>query len=425
MKFLFPFFYALVLLVSCWLAHKVYVDVMARKELKEDYAEINRVNYELFNIQLWKEEALSIFQKRILEFNISQGTYDALEVQVNNYLEELYQQYIKSGELIDLILDQLQENGTINKMFLDLIKTNIDQQLEQLDLSSQLPVFGRQIITEIKNSEPFLKSYLQQELLRLVTDDIAQNYVDRRQLIFQKYSFTTLNETDSFLKNRIDELSLSVGKHMIRLISLLGFIILVTILLNKIIGFKTLIVALSGVSVILLVLGVSIPMIDIDARLNSFTFLLMNEPIHFDEQIIYFQSKSILEVTQTLIEGRGIDLKIVGVLVFAFSIIFPFTKLLLSALFLFIERLQKNALVQTIIFHLGKWSMADVFVVAMFMAYIGFYGIISAQLDSISNNRSGFAIETINYSSLSPGAFFFTSYTILSIFIGILMSKKK
>ena len=68
--------------------------------------------------------------------------------------------------------------------------------------------------------------------------------------------------------------------------------------------------------------------------------------------------------------------------------------------------------------------MADVFVVAIFMAYIGFYGIITSQLDSISQNQGGFAIETINYSRLAPGAFFFTAYTLLSIFISILINKQ-
>jgi hypothetical protein len=68
--------------------------------------------------------------------------------------------------------------------------------------------------------------------------------------------------------------------------------------------------------------------------------------------------------------------------------------------------------------------MADVFVVALFMAYIGFYGIISSQLNSIANNRGGFAVETINNSGLAPGALFFTTYCVLSIIVGILINKR-
>lgn len=38
--------------------------------------------------------------------------------------------------------------------------------------------------------------------------------------------------------------------------------------------------------------------------------------------------------------------------------------------------------------------MADVFVVALFMAYIGFHGLADAQLDAIESNKTGFAVET-------------------------------
>ena len=392
--------------------------------MKEDYAEINRVNYELFNIELWKEEALSIFQKRIREFQISDRTYDALGGQINIYLERLYDQYFEAGELINMVIENLERSGNMNPMFLTLIKSNISDQLDQLDLRSQIPVFGDQILNEIKASEPFLREYLQSELLRLVLDEGAQRFRDRRVILYNKYDFSTLEETEPFLKSEIEATDAQVSSKIKWLVGLIGLIIILSILFRETYGFKGLIISLSSVSIILLVLGVTLPMIDIDARLDSFSFLLMDEPISFDEQFIYFQSKSILEVTRTLIEGSGVDLKLVGVLVFMFSIVFPFTKLILSALYLFVNRIQSNKVVQTIIFHLGKWSMADVFVVAMFMAYIGFYGIISSQLDSISNSRSGFNIETINYSSLSPGAFFFTSYTLLSICIGILINRK-
>ena len=86
--------------------------------------------------------------------------------------------------------------------------------------------------------------------------------------------------------------------------------------------------------------------------------------------------------------------------------------------------MRENRWVQNIIFYLGKWSMADVFVVALFMAYIGFYGILNSQLQAIENNKGGFAVETINNSSLSPGALFFTSYCIMSIILGKVVNKR-
>jgi hypothetical protein len=150
---------------------------------------------------------------------------------------------------------------------------------------------------------------------------------------------------------------------------------------------------------------------------------ILGNEISFEEQFLYYQSKSILDVTRTLLEGRGIDLKVVGVLVLLFSVVIPFIKLIISGFFMYTDRLKNSKLAQSIIFYLGKWSMADVFVVAMFMAYIGFYGIITSQLTEIKGNETGYAVETLNYSQLSPGALFFTTYCVLSIISGILIHR--
>ncbi|MBK9736216.1 MAG: paraquat-inducible protein A [Saprospiraceae bacterium] len=160
-------------------------------------------------------------------------------------------------------------------------------------------------------------------------------------------------------------------------------------------------------SVVLLMLGINLPMIDIEAILNSFKISVLGTDIGFGKQYMYYQSKSILDVTETLVRAKGLDIKIVGIMILFFSIIFPLIKLLLSTMYLYSSRVRQNKVVKNIIFYLGKWSMADVFVVALFMAYIGFYGIISSQLNSIANNEGGFAVETINNSKLSPGALFF------------------
>lgn len=69
------------------------------------------------------------------------------------------------------------------------------------------------------------------------------------------------------------------------------------------------------------------------------------------------------------------------------------------------------------IFRTGKWSMADVMVIAIFMAYIGFSGIITEQLKQIENIAENIDILTTNRSSLLIGFYAFTSFAILSLLI--------
>ncbi len=414
----------LLLVAAAFFAKTLYSKVHDRKEKMEDYAEINMVNYELFNMQLWKEKALDIIKEEIKDFNFTEETYAALDDQIKGYLRAMHKIYFEQGELSAVILKEVKRSGKLNPFILKMVESQVPDLIKNLDLKPQIPILSDQIVAEIKSNEPLIKQYLQAELLRLVIDDETAVYRDRREAIYAKYDKQNLLTTDQYLHQEVANLDEVINHQILLLCLVMLGVIIGAIILGKVAGFNWMVGALTIGSIFLLILGVSMPMIDIDARLNSFVFNLLGQPIEFEEQVIYYQSKSIVEVTKTLWQGGSWDLKLVGALVLLFSIVFPFFKLILSGLYIITDKIRKSSLAKGVIFHLGKWSMADVFVVAIFMAYIGFYGIISAQLNSISQNDGAFAVETINYSRLAPGAFFFTAYTILSICISILINRE-
>ncbi len=107
----------------------------------------------------------------------------------------------------------------------------------------------------------------------------------------------------------------------------------------------------------------------------------------------------------------------VGILVLAFSVVFPLSKLISSVLFVYSDRLRNNSVVKFLIFKTAKWSMADVMVVAIFMAYIGFSGIISEQLKDLEKMVIQVEILTTNSSSLQIGFFLFTAFAFLSLLV--------
>jgi len=423
MKYILIGLTAVALLATAYFSKDLYDVVHERKAKMEDYAEINMVNYELFNMQLWKDKTLEIIDGEIKAFSFSEETYEVLDDQIQNYARVIHKTYIEEGELTGIILSELKANGTVNKLFMTIIEQQLPDIIKSLNLKPQIPALADQIVGEIRANEELIKGYLQQELLRLVLDEETGRYLDRREVIYSKYNQPDLATTDQYLLTDVQRLDGEISSAiMIVCLGMLAVIIL-ALLMWKMIGFNYMIGFLTLGSIMLLVLGVTMPMIDIDARINSFIFELFGAPIEFDEQVIYYQSKSIVEVTKTLWQGGTWDLKLVGTLVLLFSIVFPFFKLLLSGLYILTDRVRSSGFAKGVIFHLGKWSMADVFVVAIFMAYIGFYGIISTQLNGIERNQGGWAIETVNYSRLSPGAFFFTAYTVLSIFISVMINR--
>ena len=412
------------ILFSTWHTINLLSSYRTLKSAKEDLAEINKINYGLFNITIWKEEALKVFENRIGQFEISPKAYDQVIVELEKYLRSINKDYIESGKIFEKIFADAEKNEKINKIFLKLIKENTKPQIKLLNIPQYIPGMAVQLANELKKQEPQLRDIMRVELKKILKNDSINISSDPRLVIYQKYG-----ASDQIAANqKITALIASeqiVTDHLVKLVygSLLCAF-LVAWLLSGYLGIVTSVTIMTIVSIILLILGVNLPMIDIEAILNTFSINVLGTDIGFDRQYMYYQSKSILDVTDTLIRGKGLDLKLVGIMVLCFSVIFPFIKLVLSGLYLYSSRIRENKIVQNIIFYLGKWSMADVFVVALFMAYIGFYGIISSQLDSIAHNKGGFAVETINNSQLSPGALFFTTYCIMSIILGILVNRK-
>ena len=48
--------------------------------------------------------------------------------------------------------------------------------------------------------------------------------------------------------------------------------------------------------VILLIAGITTPILEMEATISQMSFELMGHTIHFENQVLYFQSKSILDV---------------------------------------------------------------------------------------------------------------------------------
>lgn len=409
---------------ASFMAISLVRDFAVYTTFKEDIAEINKVNYGLFNLQLWKKEAMTVFQNRIEDFDIDPAAYKEVEKELEKYLRNINKDYVENGKIFDNIFNEAEKSEKINKVFLKMIKDNVGVQIQNLQIQKFIPGMAVELAKELKKQEPRIKDIMRAELRKMLQSPEDDTYIDPRDKIYQKYKVDNLADANEVLKIRIEGYKLLTDNNVRNLYVLLLLIMLISFFSYKVIGFNLMIALVTLNSVIMLVVGVSLPMIDLEALLNSFSLNVLGTNINFDTQVMYFQSKSILDVTRTLLDSRGWDLKIVGLLILMFSIVFPFFKLVLSALYLYSRRLQNSKLVQNFIFYLGKWSMADVFVVAMFMAYIGFYGLLTAQMGDIAGNRNGFAVETINNSKLSAGALFFTTYCILSIITGILINRR-
>jgi paraquat-inducible protein A len=126
------------------------------------------------------------------------------------------------------------------------------------------------------------------------------------------------------------------------------------------------------------------------------------------------QSKSILGTVSDLYER---DRVLVGTLILIFSVVVPFLK----GLMLIGGILHKSPIIQLRLYQLvnaiGKWSMADVVVVAVFLVFLSTAENTSATKESINvlGIKLPLEIRMLMDSNLGPGFYWFLAYCLLSL----------
>ncbi|MEO0338206.1 MAG: paraquat-inducible protein A [Bacteroidota bacterium] len=123
------------------------------------------------------------------------------------------------------------------------------------------------------------------------------------------------------------------------------------------------------------------------------------------DMYFYYQSKSVVELISLLFQQKN---WVVGGSILLFSILFPISKILLTLLMVFIPRITDRKWVKYIVEKSGKWSMADVFVVAVFLAFLAF-----------SNMQVGITTD----SKVLVGLYFFLGYCLLSLMSSVWVGK--
>lgn len=105
-------------------------------------------------------------------------------------------------------------------------------------------------------------------------------------------------------------------------------------------------------------------------------------------------TQSILNTIQTLYKNNN---SLVANLILLFSVIVPILKATVLLLILFIKKIPQRKNLQKLVAIISKWSMADVFIVGVFLAFLA-----TSSDDSID-------------AKLEVGFYYFLAYCIISI----------
>ena len=143
--------------------------------------------------------------------------------------------------------------------------------------------------------------------------------------------------------------------------------------------------ALLAISLVALAVGVTAPILSIQASKSL--------PL-IGETVLQFESKSVLSMLGSLYDGGNTAL---ALLLFSFSVLIPLAKTLLVGLTFFARSHHWSLRGLRLTHAIGKWSMVDVFVVAVLVAFL-------------ASNGKG-----LTHAEVQVGLYFFAGYGVLSL----------
>ncbi len=399
----------LLFMLTLFLCSVNYTAEKDKRILKTDLIELSDVKYGIFNIDEWKEQIVFIVSKKIDELRLSDDSKEKARVKIEHFLDKSISQFEEGYR---------EEKGfwkNIGADYFDIFG----------ELKHEIPTITNDILSFLdkKENADAIKKYFKEQIDAYSEKTFQEIDYSKRDAILAKYQMESSKECQLYLSSEIDQIDQRLNTNNLLIFIVFVLIIGLSFFLKSF--SPILITTFVATAFLFLFMGVLLPMIDIDARISSMEFQLLGEPIVFENQVLYFKSKSILEMAKIMLFQENIQVLLVGILVLTFSVIFPVLKLISTLLYTFNEQLANNKVVKFITFKTGKWSMADVMVIAIFMTYIGFDGILTSQLQEISNVSKKVNIITTNHSELQNGFYYFLAYVLLGLFISIALKKVK
>lgn len=397
------------------LGTQVIANSRKNQKIKKEIAELQHFTYGLFSVDKWKEQITVIIVKEIDRFSLSRGN----QKQLKSHLERQ----------LHILIDKIDEKMTRDNAKTTegrLKQTLIDGFVDIKDIKEGIPQYADAILKEL--SSPRLEAEIKSMIKDKINDYLKKTYDVKKpslkERIIASYKLADEEIAIQKLKHKNARLNAIISEHSL-LIIVLALIIFVIEGFTRGALSPTNYFLLTFTLMSLLLVGVTTPMIDMEAKISHLSFRLFDHPVTFNDQVLYFQSKSVMDVFWIMIKHKDLEMKLVGVLMVAFSVVFPVLKMLSSLAYYFDYcQARKYRLIQFFVLKSGKWSMADVLVVAIFMAFIGFNGIINSQLGDLKPPGEAMELLTTNRTNLQPGFYIFLAYTILAMFLsGFLKSR--
>jgi len=388
-----------------------------QEQIKKDYSDINNITFGLFSVDQWHDEVAGIINHQVRHFTMTPKQKKQLQVEV----EEIILALINKAEAL-VNKPQQSLGGKLKKL---AIKTFVNTD----KIKAQVPGFAKTIIAKIDN--PKSKKQLSTMAMGKFTAIEESGSIDSTitahnamiSKMYARYHVSTPDQFNGQLTASLDNIRTTTYNYSFGMLGCIVVVLSLWWIFRKRVELHAALFIMSLLfAFVLLAVGLTASMIEVDARIKSLDFVLLGEHVVFKNQVLFFQSKSILDVVEVLVKQPAVDSILVGILILVFSILFPVMKLSSTGIHLLSKRkLAENKFIKYFAFQSGKWSMADVIVIAILMVYIGLNGLLENQLSSLNIRSDFLTIITTNNTALQPGYIIFISFVLYGLTLSTIL----
>ncbi len=417
-KFLLITGVVVLLLIEAWCGYQVHKLSGKREEYKMAYAFVNNVSFGLLSVDVWRDQVVAAASGEIGEFSLSPEQKEDLRKQINQQLNGLVDQAFQA-------IDKPQKSigGKLKKL---AIKTIVDPK----QIHAEVPGFTKKLMAEITKPSSYkritnIADTALAQMGRKIYDSSMMGTQYVMDSIYKKYDAP---DKDAFQKNiaaRLATIKEANWQYTYGMLGAAALILVVLLLLRKKIYLHgPLSVLAVAAAVMLLIIGVTTTIIEIDATLDKLDLHLVNKAVSFTNQDLFFQSQSIIEVSNLLARSGRVDSLIVGMMILLFSVLFPLLKLVAIAISkISPRRWAKNKVVRYFGFEANKWDMSNVMMVAILMTFIGFNGIVDSTLSSLNFTDSTITSVTANNTTIQPGYVIYVAFVVFGFVMSGVLKK--
>ena len=353
---------------EAYFAYRLHTLSDQQEQIKEDYSNVNNITFGLFSVDQWRDKVSHIINHQVRHFTLNHKQKKELQTEV----EQIIYALINKAEAL-LNKKPTSIGGKIKKL---AVKTFVNTD----KIKAKVPGFARTIIAKVDN--PASKSKLSTLAMSKFNQVKQSAYVDSTltandsvtNKMYAKYHVSSPDQLDSKLIALLANIRMITYDYSFAMLGCIIVVLILWWLLRKRVELHATLFVMSLLfAFILLAVGLTASMIEVDARIKSLDFVLLGEHVVFKNQVLFFQSKSILDVVEVLLKQPQVDSILVGVMLLIFSILFPVLKLSSTGIHILSKRkLAENRFIKYFAFQSGKWSMADVIVIAILMVLYRF-----------------------------------------------------